>query len=108
MCIDMPLISLPNLTLILSPIGGGKTSLIKFLILEHIDKIACCLLFSTTGVYGYEKNYKFLNQKFIYDTWDQNIVEKLMKLGAKVTIKHCCDKARSRSTIQTNMALCHL
>ena len=87
----MSLISLPSISLILSPIGGGKTSLIKFLLLQHIQNIVCCLIFSNTRIDAYEKNYKFLNPKFIRDTWDDNIIPKVLKLAKRIK-KHNPEK----------------
>jgi len=80
----MSVINLPSLTLIVAPIKSGKTSLIKYLLLQHVEKLACVLLFSNTGVHAYEKNYSFLNPLYIYDSWDSSIVDRLLILGKKI------------------------
>lgn len=54
--------------------SGGKTSLIKFLLLEHVEQITCVALFSNTGIHGYEKNYSFLNPRYIFDEWNPTFI----------------------------------
>lgn len=65
--------------------GGGKTSLIQYLLLSNISSIGCVILFSNTGVDAYEKNYQWLNPRYIYDSWEDGFTEnKLIKLAKRI------------------------
>lgn len=68
----MPLINFGRggLVPIIAPIGSGKTSLIKFQLLEHAHEIACCLLWSNIGIVEYDTNYNFVDKRYVRDTWD--------------------------------------
>jgi hypothetical protein len=68
-----------------------QTSLLQYLLLENIGDIACVLLFSNTGIAAYEKNYSWLNPRYIYDTWDDSIIDSLLKLGKRIK-QHDSDK----------------
>ena len=79
-----PLLTLPSLALVIAPYGSGKSSLVKYLILEQIDKIACVVLFSNTGLDAWEQNYSWLNKMYVYDHWDDSIMDRVKKLGKRI------------------------
>lgn len=78
------LLSFPTLALILGPFESGKTSLLKYLILENISNIVCIVIFSNTGRDTYESNYGFVNERYVYSEWDSDIIDKLIRLGKKI------------------------
>jgi hypothetical protein len=80
----MPLLTLPSLSLIVAPFGSGKTSVVQYLILEQIEKIAGIVLFSNTGHDAWEANYSWLNPLYIYDKFDERIITNLIKLGRRI------------------------
>jgi GTPase SAR1 family protein len=80
----MPLLSLPSLALILGPFGSGKTSLLRYLILENIQNIVGMVVFSNTGKDTWNTNYSFVNQRYVYDEWDETLIPKLIELGRKI------------------------
>ena len=80
----MPLLTLPSLGLIVAPFGSGKTSLVKYLILEQAEKFVGVVIFSNTGRDAWEANYAFLNPLLIYDQWDEEVINKLCALGKRI------------------------
>lgn len=72
------------LPLICGPFGGGKSALIKFLVWENIEKIACIVVHSQTGEDSYQHNYNWVNERYIHTTWDPDIVKKIISLGKRI------------------------
>jgi hypothetical protein len=81
---SMPLLTLPSLAVVVAPYGSGKTSILKFLILEQCEKIAGIVLFSNTGRDAWNENYSWLNPLYIYDRFDEEIIARLKKLGKRI------------------------
>ena len=64
----------PSLSIIVAPFNSGKTNLIKDLIFNSASEIHGVILISNTGVTSYELNYQFLNPKYIYDYFDEDLL----------------------------------
>lgn len=79
----MPILSLPTLALTVGKFGAGKTSLLKYLLLDNIDKFVGCLVFSNTGVDA-PQNYDFVNPRYIYSEFRPEVIKNLLKLGKKI------------------------
>lgn len=80
----MTLLTLPTLCLIIAPFGSGKTTLLKYLLLEQLQNIAGVVVISATGIDSYSTNYSFLNKKYIYDSWSDDFISRICKLGKKI------------------------
>jgi predicted AAA+ superfamily ATPase len=64
-----PLITLPSFVTIVAPWESGKTTLVKFLIYEHVEEICGIVVFSNSADNTYEKDYQFVHKRF---TWYVN------------------------------------
>jgi predicted AAA+ superfamily ATPase len=74
-----------SLVTIVAPMGCGKTSLIKYLLLENIHLIGFVLIFSNTGLSGYERNYSFINKKYVRTKFDIGFIrEKVLPLATDI------------------------
>lgn len=81
------LAELPNLSLLIAPVGSGKSSIIKYLVLKHASLLPFVIIFSNIGVDAYEENYGYLNPKYIRDEFDQDFLDSILKLAKKIRSK---------------------
>lgn len=87
----MKIIELSTLLLIVAPFGSGKTSLLRYIITQLAEQIVCLVIFSNTGLDQWKEGYSFVNQKYVYDKFNENTLENLKKLGKRIKT-HSPDK----------------
>jgi hypothetical protein len=84
MALSKPLLTLPDMGLILAPFNSGKTSLTQYLCLGSHEKIVAMVIFSKDGRATYEKNYSFVNRLYVHDKWERGIMKDIILLGQKI------------------------
>lgn len=82
--IETQLVKLPALITIVAPLDSGKTTLVKYLMFEHRNDFVGGVVFSLSGINEWEKNFPYINQKYIYEEWDMTVLESLIDLAKKI------------------------
>lgn len=83
---DKPLIKFPTIAAVCAPFDSGKTSLVKYLLLQCIAQVACVVIHSQTGESGYAQNYSFVKECYVYSTWNKKIIEEIKKVGRRIKL----------------------
>lgn len=74
-----------SLVLILAPYESGKTSLLKYLILDDAENIKGVQIYTKSVKSKYEEDYSFINRHYITDKFDPENIDKLIARARKIT-----------------------
>lgn len=79
-----PLFKFPALVNVVSPYEGGKTTLIKYLLLQHAAEITCVVVFSTSGYDSYETDYSFTHKRYVNVKFKPGCLDAIRRLGKRI------------------------